>query len=235
MSILSNIGRELGRAVTNVGNAVGRVGSTVAQVSRVAAPLAASLVPGGNLIRTVAGLVAQPRSPAPITQVAAPLAPLQPPALSLPATVSPATSLAPSIAGPIGTAVSGIIGAFAPQIGSGIIRTLTPSSGGGSCGCNHSSGRDPCTRQRMSSQPAPLATFFGGCCPPGRTLRRKPMGRDICIRTPRMNPFNPAALARADRRITQFARRASPMLRDLGFQVSRTRKPTIKAGKRKRR
>lgn len=228
MSVLSNIGRELGRAVTNVGNAVGRVG----QVATRLAPVAASLVPGGNLIRTVAGIVAQPRAPS--TPVAAPVS-LQPPALSLPATVSPAASLAPSIAGPIGTAVGGIIGALAPQIGSGIVRTLTPSGGSSSCGCNHSSGRDPCTRQRMSSQPAPLATFFGGCCPPGRTLRRRGMARDICMKTPRMNPFNPAALARADRRITAFARRASPMLRDLGFQVSRTRKPTIKAAKRKRR
>lgn len=102
------------------------------------------------------------------------------------------------------------------------------------CGCG-SRGRDPCTHQKMTHQPAPLATFFGGCCPPGRTLRRKPFGRDVCIKTPRLNPFNPHALARADRRITTFSRRAAPILHDMGYTVSRTRHVKLKTTHHKRK
>lgn len=111
---------------------------------------------------------------------------------------------------------------------------LVPSGGG--CGC-HGSGRDPCTHNRLSSRnnPAPKATLFGGCCPPGRVLRRLPMGRDICIKQPRMNPFNPHALARADRRITTFARRAGPILHDMGYTVSRTRHVAVKTTRKRRR
>lgn len=113
---------------------------------------------------------------------------------------------------------------------------LVPSGGAGGCGCS-GSGRDPCTHNRLSSRnnPAPKATLFGGCCPPGRVLRRLPMGRDICIKQPRMNPFNPHALARADRRITTFARRAAPMLHDMGYTVSRSRHVKIKTTGRKKR
>lgn len=126
----------------------------------------------------------------------------------------------------IGTGV-GIAGGIA-----GLIPGATSA-----CGCNGSNGRDPCTHQKMSAQRAPEASFFGGCCPPGRVLRRRPWARDICAKKSKMNVFNPQALARADRRVTGFARRAAPILRDLGFQVSTsTRKPKgLKVGKRRRR
>lgn len=39
-----------------------------------------------------------------------------------------------------------------------------------------------------------------------------------------MNPFNPRALARADKRICAFSTRVRPVLRSLGYQVSSTRK-----------
>lgn len=81
--------------------------------------------------------------------------------------------------------------------------------------------------------PAPTATFFGGECPPGRVLRRRPWSRDICIKKPRMNPFNPRALARADRRVTSFARRSKAILQDLGFHVAPRKKTSL--GKRRRR
>lgn len=117
----------------------------------------------------------------------------------------------------------------------GAIKGLIPGGGGG-CGCNGSSGRDSCTGQRLSSARAPEATFFGGCCPPGRVLRRQPWARDICIKRPKMNPFNPSALARADRRITQFSRRSSAILRGMGFTVTRTRKISgVQTGGPKRR
>lgn len=48
-----------------------------------------------------------------------------------------------------------------------------------------------------------------------------------------MNPFNPRALARADRRVKAFSDRARPVLRELGYQVSATRK--VKGGGKKRR
>ena len=84
-----------------------------------------------------------------------------------------------------------------------------------------------------SNGPAPTATFFGGECPPGRVLRRVSMGRDICIKKPRMNPFNPRALARADRRVTSFARRSKAILSDMGYTVTARKKSLGK--KRKRR
>lgn len=132
--------------------------------------------------------------------------------------------------------VGAAVGTLAGNVASGLISRI---AGGGmaptGCGCNGARGRDPCTQQAVTSQRAPLATFFGGCCPPGRVLRRVAGGRDICARRARMNPFNPRALARADRRITTFARRAAPIMKDLGFAVSRTRYPKIKTVKRRRR
>lgn len=141
-------------------------------------------------------------------------------------------------------AAAGAAGALGGSAIGGVINTFTgalaPSGGGSSCGCGSRNGRDPCTHQRIGSKnnPAPLATFFGGCCPPGRVLRRKPMGRDICIKQPKMNVFNPRALARADMRITGFVRRAAPILHDMGFKVERTRHAhgvKIKGRKRARR
>lgn len=81
--------------------------------------------------------------------------------------------------------------------------------------------------------PPPKATFFGGECPPGRKLRRVAFGRDICVKAPRMNPFNPRALARADRRVTAFARRSKAILQDLGYHVS-PRKKSITTKRRRR-
>lgn len=106
----------------------------------------------------------------------------------------------------------------------------------GGCNCNGSrNGRDPCTHQKTRGGGAMDATFFGGCCPPGYVLRRRSWGRDICARQSRMNVLNPRALARADRRVTGFARRATPMLRDMGFTVSRTRHVKVKVGRKRRR
>lgn len=133
--------------------------------------------------------------------------------------------------GSVGGFVGGVLGDLA---GNAIRRYAGGGGGGNGCGCGDSS-RDPCTRQKLSSQRAPEATFFGGCCPPGRVLRRRPWARDICAKQPRMNPFNPRALARADRRITTFARRTAPILRDMGYQVSRSRKVSLKPKKRRRR
>lgn len=145
----------------------------------------------------------------------------RPPAPGLPSLPSGLPSFIPQT---IGGAVGGFVG------------QLTQGQQQGSCGCNGSKGRDPCTRQSSASSPAPLATFFGGCCPPGRVLRRRALGRDICMKQPRMNPFNPRALARADRRITTFVRRAAPILSDMGFNVERRRRPVkgVKTGGRRR-
>lgn len=156
-----------------------------------------------------------------------PPAPQMPPGALVPGGMMP---------GGFGGVVGGIIGGIGSGVGSGIINRLTGGSNGSSSGCNcGSSGRDSCTRQKLSSQPAPLATFFGGCCPPGRTLRRINNGRDICIKTPKMNVFNPSALRRADQRITGFARRAAPILKDMGYTVGKTRSVKLKVGKGRRR
>lgn len=129
--------------------------------------------------------------------------------------------------GIIGTALSGGIDS--------VVRGITGgSTSNGGCGCNGSS-RDPCTGRKLSGQRAPDATFFGGCCPPGRVLRKVAWGRDVCAKRATMNPFNPRALARADRRITMFASRAAPMMRDLGFDVSRRRHLKKGVGKKRKR
>ena len=108
----------------------------------------------------------------------------------------------------------GVIGEIGGAVAGGIIQHYLPGGGGANgCGCG-SRGRDPCTGQKMSHQPAPKATLFGGCCPPGRVLRRKPFGRDVCIRKPRMNVANPHALRRAIRRARGFEKMAR---RVLGF------------------
>lgn len=138
------------------------------------------------------------------------------------------------IPAPVAGAAGGIIG---DAVRGGIQRLLpggTNGASGGGCGCG-SSDRDPCTRQKLSAQRAPEATFFGGCCPPGRVLRRRPWARDICAKKATMNVFNPRALARADRRLTGFVRRAAPILRDMGFNVETRRKPKAGLIKRKRR
>lgn len=139
-------------------------------------------------------------------------------------------TLTGTLAGTLGTTIGGLLPGLLPKV-PGLTPTSSPTTSGGGCGCN-GNGRDPCTHQKMSSAPAPLASFFGGCCPPGRVLRRKPFARDICIKKPRMNPFNPQALARADRRVTSFARRSKAMLKDLGYHISPARK--LKGPKRRK-
>lgn len=61
----------------------------------------------------------------------------------------------------------------------------------------------PAVRQ----QPAPTAGLLTGACPPGRVLRRRRLGRDICIKKPHMNVLNPRALARSTRRVSGFLHR----------------------------
>lgn len=119
-------------------------------------------------------------------------------------------------AAPGGGVLGGLIGGAIPGIGA-LIPGLV--SGG--------------TTSTPGNGKAPLATFFGGQCPPGRVLRRKGMARDVCIKKPRMNVFNPRALARADRRVTSFARRSKAILQDLGYKVS-SRKKSVGPKKRKR-
>jgi hypothetical protein len=182
-------------------------------------------------------------SAAPRVAAAASAAGFRFPTIATPAPMA----LAPSL-GSVASALGGLIGRAAPggvagAIGGGVINTLTNTlsggmtrtAGGSGCGCNGRSHRDPCTQQKTDGGKAPLATFFGGCCPPGRVLRRTSWGRDICAKVPRMNPFNPRALARADRRITQFARRTRPILRSMGYQVTPARKVKLTGKKRRAR
>lgn len=61
-----------------------------------------------------------------------------------------------------------------------------------------------CSSGIMSTQGTPNAGLLTGSCPPGRVLRRISMGRDKCIKKPRMNPLNPKALNRAVRRLSGF-------------------------------
>lgn len=141
------------------------------------------------------------------------------------------------VGGSIGTAMGGPIGGFVGNTLGSFLPSLLGNNGSsvatrGGCGC--SSGRDSCTGQKLTSQPAPRATLFGGCCPPGRVLRRIGMGRDVCIRKPRMNVLNPAALARADRRVRGFANKAAPMLKQMGYQVSKHRKVNVKMGRKRK-
>lgn len=63
--------------------------------------------------------------------------------------------------------------------------------------------------------------WFGPGSPPGAGKRRT------------MNPFNPKALARADRRVRAFSDRSRPILRELGYTVSSHRH--VKSKKKKRR
>lgn len=51
----------------------------------------------------------------------------------------------------------------------------------------------------------------------------------------RMNPFNPHALARADRRVKAFGSRAGSVLKHLGFHVSKTRHTKVKIKARRRK
>lgn len=227
MSLFSNIGKAISKAARDVTREVARSPVT-------------SLLPGGGIIRTVANLAAPPRAAAPALSMPSQVPTFQPGTLPVqpftPSVPGGGAALLPAVAGPIGGVIGGVVGGAINTFAGGILNRLTPGSTAASgCGCGHSNGRDPCTRQKMTSQPAPTATFFGGCCPPGRTLRRINNGRDICIKTPRMNPFNPRALARADARITTFARRAAPIFRDMGFAVSSTRKVTLKKGRKRGR
>lgn len=222
MSLFSNIGKAITKGIKDVTREVARSPVT-------------SLIPGGGIVRTLAGGVASALTPRP---AAAPTAINFASLPTGPAPISPPNNLAAGVAGPLGGVISAIGGGIVSTIGTGIINTLTPgsssSANGKGCGCR-STGRDPCTGQRLSSQRAQTATFFGGCCPPGMTLRRISGGRDICIKTARMNVFNPAALARADRRVTGFARRAAPILHDMGYDVSRKRSVKLKTTRRKAR
>lgn len=183
------------------------------------ASAATSLLPGGNLVKAGVNLATQA-----LTRPRTPAAP--PPTPFLPAAVG---GMIPRIGGAINTAagIGGLIQGARGLIGGG-----TQQSGGCGCGGSH---RDPCTQQKYSSQGAPLATFFGGCCPPGRVLRRVNNGRDVCMKRPRMNVMNPRALARADRRVTGFARQSSRILRSMGFNVSPRKAPKLKGKKRSRR
>lgn len=52
--------------------------------------------------------------------------------------------------------------------------------------------------------PPPPAGIFTGACPPGRVLRRVSLGRDVCVKKPRMNVCNRSALSRATRRVKGF-------------------------------
>lgn len=109
--------------------------------------------------------------------------------------------------GSVGGGVAGIAGQVAGSYLAGKL------SGGSSCGCSSSSGRDPCTQQKYGGHvKAPEASFFGGCCPPGRVLRRRPWARDICARKARMNVANPRALRRAIRRARGFEKLAMSVL-----------------------
>lgn len=187
--------------------------------------IASGLIGGGNKIaqgiQTVGNITTALRPGSTVPTGPMPLQPMG------------AGALAGKVAGPLGGLIGAASGLFGgSSIGAAIGQYAGGAAAAGGCGCN-GSGRDPCTRQRASSQPAPLATFFGGCCPPGRTLRRVNNGRDVCIKTPRMNVFNPRALARADRRVTGFARRAAPILKDMGYTVGRTR--SVSLGKKKKR
>lgn len=51
---------------------------------------------------------------------------------------------------------------------------------------------------------APDAPLLGGACPPGRVLRRIHLGRDKCVKKPRMNMCNQHALRRATARLRGF-------------------------------
>lgn len=249
MSWLSQAGKAVGKGISDIGREAQRTIKKVAPV--------ASFLPGANAVLGIASGVAgvagalTPRKQIPSRsgdmsiQRYAPQGPPPMPVLtsSLPVGQGPnipaggGMQLAGSIVGPLGQVAKGIAGG---AIGDWLGRTFGPGTGvattGSGCGCKGgSNGRDACTGQRTSSMPAPNATLFGGCCPPGRTLRRIGMGRDICIKTPKMNVFNPKALARADSRVTGFARRAAPILKDLGFTVTSTRKKAIAGKRRKRR
>lgn len=124
-----------------------------------------------------------------------------------------------------GGVVGGAVGAITPEI----LKMLQGGgSTNGSCGCSRGGGR--CGKHEK----APLATFFGGNCPPGRVLKRQPWARDICMKKPRMNPLNPCALRRANRRVTRFAGISAGMLRKLGYTVQ-AKKPLAKIGKSRKR
>lgn len=145
------------------------------------------------------------------------------------ASIGGALPIVGSMLGPVGSA----IGAIGAKILSPKGPSPVPAVVGSTLG-SMMSGLIPGTPSRHSPQgPAPKATFFGGECPPGRKLRRIAMGRDVCIKTPRMNPFNPRALARADRRVTAFARRSKAILQDLGYHVA-PRKKSLAKKKRRR-
>lgn len=224
VSIFSNIGRAVKKGFGDLGREVGRAATKTAPV--------ASLLPGGGAITGLLGGA---------SKILTTLAPSARPETRSQLPAMPAFTathaLLPAVAGPISTAIGGALGGIAGQVLPQFFPGLAPGTSVATrgCGCNGTSGRDPCTRQRLSSQPAPLATFFGGCCPPGRTLRRIRNGRDICIKTPKVNPFNPRALARADARITTFARRAAPIFKDLGYAVSSSRKVKLKVGRKRGR
>jgi len=249
MSWLSQAGKAVGKGIRDIGREAERVIPRVAPV--------ASWLPGANAVlgvatgvARVAGALGGNRRPLPSrsSNMSMQFGSNEPPMPVLRSTlpVGPAPSmpsgggmqLAGAIVGPLGQTARGIAGGM---IGDWLGRTFGPGgtttgTAAGGCGCKSgSNGRDACTGQRTTSLPAPKATLFGGCCPPGRTLRRMPLGRDICIKSPKLNVFNPRALARADARVTGFARRAAPILKDLGFTVTSTRKKAIHTKSRKRR
>lgn len=246
MSWLSQAAKAVGKAVSDIGREAGRAAKKLAPI--------APFIPGVNIAAGVAAGVAgaagaltrrpQPGRPMSL-QFAQPFNAPAPILQTIPAGAPPhvppggGLQLAGGIVGPLGAVARGAGGAVLGGIATEIFNRFSPGAaptqaGTNGCGCR-SSGRDSCTGQAMTSARAPQATLFGGCCPPGRTLRRQPWARDICIKTPRMNVFNPSALARADRRVTGFARRAAPILKDMGFTVSSTRKVSIAKKRRKRR
>ena len=161
---------------------------------------------------------------------------MAPPALMMPPTANA------SLGGALTGALTGFVGGGGPVGGiiGGILGGIKKGGGGGGGGVlpgviggilpglpgfpGLGGGRDG---------EKPTTATWGGECPPGRVLRRKPFARDVCVKKPRMNPFNPRALARADRRVTSFARRSKAILQDLGYKVS-PRKKSVTPKKRRR-
>lgn len=114
--------------------------------------------------------------------------------IQLPTNPDPNT-LANMLAAQIPTSVGGVLGGAVAKIGVAELEqfacNLFPSL------CNNGS-------SLMAQTTAPKAGLISGACPPGRVVRHVSLGRDICIKKPRMNPLNPKALNRAVRRLAGF-------------------------------
>ena len=89
---------------------------------------------------------------------------------------------------PVGARVGGI--GIPEAIGS-VIDVLGSVLGGGSL-------------MQQNGTAAPKAGLITGACPPGMRRKTVSLGRDICVRKPRMNVLNPKALRKATSRISGF-------------------------------